>query len=80
MRLNSSLRHFAIVGITICATLIISGCGTPADARKEYIAQLGERCKSFGYYPNTAEYKNCLMTLDAANNSGGAAAAQQWCC
>lgn len=53
------------------------GCGAPTDTRQQYMSYLGDRCKGYGYYPNTKEYSNCLMTLDAANMSGSSAAAQQ---
>jgi hypothetical protein len=65
--------------LTLCLLSLIglAGCGAPTDTRQQYMSYLGERCKGFGFYPNTQEFSKCLMTLDAANMSGSAAAAQQ---
>lgn len=77
MSLKALLNTFKQITATFFALFIVSGCGTPTDTRGQYMAQLGERCKGYGYSPNTQNFSKCLMTLDAANMSGGAAAAQQ---
>ena len=65
-----------LLSLSLFSFIVLASCGAPTDTRQQYMGYLGERCKGYGYYPNTQDFSKCLMTLDAANMSGAAAAQQ----